>query len=117
MNNFLFEKEADNSQPSIRTPNLYTNSQDLHFETFQNYEMLVENRDKLKNFLSDKSIGTLIQWNGLATNDIGDYYKKSKSSFSTTKQYFNDCIMLPINTAISDDEIEYVIKQVNLFYE
>ena len=101
----------------LSLPKLYADSEDVYFETFQNYELLAKNRDKLKKFLNEKGIGTLIQWNGLAINDIGEYQKKSNSSFLNSKKYFKECLMLPINTVISDNEVSYVIEQINKFYE
>ena len=37
-----------------------------HFDVYQNYELLAERRDELRDFLRDASIGTLIQWGGKA---------------------------------------------------
>ena len=37
-----------------------------HFDVYQNYEIQAEDRDNLKQFLSEHGIGTLIQWGGMA---------------------------------------------------
>lgn len=37
-----------------------------HYDIYQNYEIEAESRDRLKQFLQDRGIGTLIQWGGVA---------------------------------------------------
>ena len=59
----------------------------------------------------------LIQWNGIAIHDIGDYSKNSNSNFSIAKNYFDGCLMLPMNTIITDDQVKFVIDSINQFYE
>ena len=100
----------------IRLPNLYNENDSLHFETFQNYELLVRDRDNLKAFLSEKKIGSIIQWGGMAIHDLKEYRKNSKSNFIVAKNYFDSCLMLPMNTAIVDEEINFVIDSINEFY-
>ena len=41
-----------------------------NFDVFQNYELLAEKRDSLREFLLSKNIGTLIQWGGQALSHI-----------------------------------------------
>jgi len=86
-------------------------------DTFQNYEILAENRDGLRDFLNQNHVGTLIQWGGITINMIGDYFKNSKSNFSVTKEYYDKCIMLPMNTIISDSDIRKVINLICKFYQ
>ena len=88
-----------------------------HFDTFQNYEILADKRDELKKYLSENGVGTLIQWGGITTNQILNFSANSKSSFSNTKSYYERCLMLPMNTIISDDQIHHVINIIKKFYE
>ncbi|VVM24268.1 hypothetical protein BSPWISOXPB_446 [uncultured Gammaproteobacteria bacterium] len=41
-----------------------------NFDVYQNYELQANNRDALKVYLSEKNIGTLIQWGGLAIHQF-----------------------------------------------
>ena len=41
-------------------------SDENHFDVFQNYELVAEDRDNLKEHLAQNGIGTLIQWGGMA---------------------------------------------------
>ena len=38
------------------------NENSKHFDTFQNYEIQLEKRNELKNFLKANGVGTIIQW-------------------------------------------------------
>ena len=46
------------------------NSDPNHFDVYQNYELEAENRDQLKDFLSQNGIGTLVQWGGMAVHQF-----------------------------------------------
>ena len=106
-----------NEIKALKLPELYNDSSNIHFETFQNFEILAVKRDKLKKYLREKGIGTLIQWGGLAIHNIENYRLNSKSTFDNTSKYFRDCLMLPMNTMISDNEIKYIIDTIKNFYE
>ena len=88
---------------------------DDHFDIFQNYEIQALNRNKLKDFLLQNGIGTLIQWNGKAVhqfNKLGFNQELPK-----TEKYFKRCIMLPINMFISNKDIDYISDKIISFYK
>jgi len=97
----------------ILPPPPETNSN--HFDTYQNYELRAKKRDELKSFLADNNIGTLIQWGGKAIHQIG---KLGLTNFNLpyTDQFFKECLMLPMNTSLTDDEALYISKKINEFY-
>ena len=99
----------------IDLPHHYNDSIE-HYETFQNYEILCYKRDELKEYLYSHNIGTLIQWGGITINKVMSYGRNSKSTFAETKKYYNRCLMLPINTHINDDEVNFVIRNIRKFY-
>jgi dTDP-4-amino-4,6-dideoxygalactose transaminase len=86
-----------------------------HFDIFQNYEIEAERRDELQRYLKDKEIGTLIQWGGKAVHQF------EKLGFNVslpyTEQMFTRCIMLPMNSSLSNADIEYVAANARRFYE
>jgi len=85
-----------------------------HFDIYQNYELQANQRDALKEYLSLKGVGTLIQWGGKAVHQferLGFNVKLPK-----TEKFFQRCIMLPMNIFLSDDEIQYICDQVWDFY-
>ena len=87
-----------------------------YFDVFQNYEIEADNRDELKKFLSSQEIGTLIQWNGQPVHSL------TKLGFTGTglpytENMYRKCLMLPLNTSLTDNEILYVSKKIKQFYE
>ena len=87
-----------------------------HYCTFQNFEILIKHRNKLKKFLLAHGIETLIQWKGVTLNKLNLSNLKKIGSYVNTKYYFNHCICLPINESLSDNDIKYISNKINYFY-
>ena len=85
-----------------------------NFDVYQNYELEAKNRDDLKSFLHQNNIGTLIQWGGMAVHQFKQLGFDQK--LPKTEQFFKDCIMLPMNIFISNDDIDYICEKVINFY-
>ena len=85
-----------------------------NFDVFQNYELLAEKRDSLREFLLSKHIGTLIQWGGQALSHINGL--GIEMNLPKTNNYFNKCIMLPMNTFLDDHDVDYVCDSIFEFY-
>lgn len=85
-----------------------------HYDVFQNYEVQVVDRDKLRESLKRAGVGTLIQWGGVAIHQMQEL--GFKNNLPNTDDYFSRCLMLPMNTFISDDDIHYVCDQITLFF-
>ena len=86
-----------------------------HFDVFQNYEITATNRNKLQSHLSEKNIGTLIQWGGIAIHQFKNLGFTQHCPNADT--FFEKCIMLPMNCFISDDDVHYVCDQIQSFYQ
>jgi len=85
-----------------------------HFDIFQNYELQADRRDELKDFLKTMGIGTLVQWGGKAVHQwerLGFTCRLPK-----VERFFQRCIMLPMNMFLTDDDIQYVCKNIRGFY-
>ena len=91
-----------------------TNSNNDHFDIFQNYEVEAERRDELKEYLSSKGVGTLIQWGGKAVHEFRDLGFNQSLPF--TEKIMRNSLMLPLNMTVTDDEIKYICKCVRDFY-
>lgn len=90
------------------------NADPAHFDIYQNYELQADRRDELKDHLKTKGIGTLIQWGGKAIHQwerLGFTCKLPRA-----EQFFQRCIMLPMNVFISDEDVYYVCSAVRTFY-
>ena len=86
-----------------------------HFDVFQNYEIEAERRDKLKEYLAEHGVGTLIQWGGKAVHQ----FKKLgfTQSLPFTERLMERMLMLPLNTSLSDNDVLYVSEKVKEFYK
>ena len=87
-----------------------------YFDVFQNYEIEADNRDELKKFLSTQEIGTLIQWNGQPVHSLTKLGFKG-TGLPYTENMYRKCLMLPLNTSLTDKEILYVSQKIKQFYE
>ena len=85
-----------------------------HFDVYQNYEITVDKRDELKNYLSEKNIGTLIQWGGKGIHHFKNL--GFTQVLPNTDTFFKRCIMLPMNLFITDDDVDYICKSIKEFY-
>ena len=90
-----------------------TNSDNNYFDIYQNYEIEVEKRDKLKNYLADKGVGTLIQWGGKAVHEFRDLGFNQSLPF--TEKIMRNSLMLPLNMTVTNDEVKYICKCVRSF--
>ena len=86
-----------------------------HFDVYQNYELTAENRDKFKNYLAEKNIGTLIQWGGKGVHQFTQLGFSQK--LPNTEKFFKSCIMLPMNIFISNEDVEYICEIIRNFYK
>ena len=86
-----------------------------YFDVYQNYELEAEQRDELKVYLKDNGIGTLIQWSGQPVHSITSL-GFSGTGLPYTEEMFTKCLMIPMNTALTNDEIQYVCDHIINFY-
>ena len=88
----------------------------IHFDVFQNYEICCKERDSLSLFLERKGIKTIIQWAGMPIHHSKLPSVDNSICLPKTDKFFKECLMLPMNSCISDDQIQYVINAINEFY-
>lgn len=84
------------------------------FDVYQNYEMEATSRDALRDHLGQRGVGTMIQWGGQPVHSIPGL--GFHVSLPNTERLFERCLMLPMNTTLSDEDVEYVIESVKAFY-
>ncbi len=89
-------------------------SEPTHFDVYQNYEIEAENRDQLREFLKDRGVGTLIQWGGRAVHQFTKLGLSRHLPY--TERMFKRCLMLPMNMAVTDEEVEYTCDCIADFY-
>jgi len=85
-----------------------------HFDVFQNYEIEADRRDELRSYLSDKGIGTIMQWGGTPVHQFKGL--GFTVSLPRTERFFERCVMLPMNMMVTDEEVRYIAASVRGFY-
>ena len=110
----IYQKGLENNKNIILPPAPKKNNN--NFDVFQNYEIIANNRNKLKKYLRKKGIGTLIQWNNQPLHSIKGINVRI-SSFKKTEEIYKKILMLPMNTALKTSQIKYIIKTINSFYD
>ena len=94
------------------------NSDGLNFDVYQNYECTAERRDELRPFLQGQGIGTLIQWSGVPIHHFKElgYGKEKFNDLYRTDEFFDSCLMLPMNMSLTNDDVDYIIENIRKFY-
>lgn len=85
------------------------------YDAFQNYEIESGRRDELRAWLEQHGIRTIIQWGGKAVhqfNGLGLEHVR----LPRTERLFTRCFLLPMNTSLSDDDVEYICHTIREFY-
>ncbi len=86
-----------------------------HFDVYQNYEIEAGRRDELRAQLEKDGIRTIIQWAGKPVHQFdGLGFKDVHLPF--TDRLFTRCFLLPMNTSLTDDEVQYICDRVRRFY-
>jgi dTDP-4-amino-4,6-dideoxygalactose transaminase len=86
-----------------------------HFDVYQNYEIEAGRRDELRAQLEKDGIRTIIQWAGKPVHQFeGLGFKNVELPF--TDRLFTRCFLLPMNTSLTDDEVQYICDRVRRFY-
>lgn len=86
-----------------------------YFDVYQNYEIEADHRDELKRYLAENGVGTLIQWGGKAVHQWAKL--GFTQSLPYTEYLFTRMLMLPMNMALSDDDIHSVCNCIRKFYK
>lgn len=87
------------------------------FEIFQNYEIEVvhaSERDGIRTHLYKQGIGTILQWGGKAVHEFEGLALKYSLPF--TEDLMRRCFLLPMNTSLSNDDVNYIIEAIRKYY-
>lgn len=87
-----------------------------HYDVYQNYEIEAERRDELQSYLDENGIRTIIQWAGTPVHQFKEL-GLSSSGLAKTNRFFERCLMLPMNTTLSDDDVTYICDKICAFYD
>jgi dTDP-4-amino-4,6-dideoxygalactose transaminase len=85
-----------------------------HFDVYQNYELLADRRDELRAFLESVGVRTIIQWAGTPVHQFREL--GFTVELPRTDAFFKRFVMLPMNAALSDEDVAYIVKSIRTFY-
>lgn len=85
-----------------------------HFDVYQNYEIEADERDALRAFLTERQIGTLLQWGGKAIHQFPAL--GFSAHLPRTDRLFERCLMLPLNMMVTLDDADHISATIREFY-
>lgn len=85
-----------------------------HFDVYQNYELEADRRDDLRSYLDQHGVKTIIQWAGTPVHQFKEL--GFTVDLPKTDAFFIRCMMLPMNFAVTDNEVDYIVKTIRSFY-
>lgn len=86
-----------------------------HFDSYQNYELEADRRDDLRAHLGENGVKTIIQWAGTPVHQFEALGFKDVN-LPATDRFFKRCFMLPMNTTLTNDDVDYICEQIRNFY-
>jgi dTDP-4-amino-4,6-dideoxygalactose transaminase len=108
----LYNEQLEEIDSILLPPPPSSNSK--YFDIFQNYEIEVERRDELRDFLSSKGIGTIIQWGGYAVHQFEDL--NLIGEFDYTNEMTKRFLLLPMHQMLKNEEVIFICDQIKIFY-
>lgn len=85
------------------------------FDVYQNYVIQAQERDRLVTYLEERGIEVLISW------PIPLHHQEALGlkhfQLPRTEKIAKEVVSLPMNTEISNEQVEYVVESVRRFYE
>ena len=85
-----------------------------YFDVFQNYVIRTPRRDELVEYLDHNNIGTLISWP--KPSHFHPNLDLQQFSLPNTESISREVVSIPMNTEISDEQVEYVIDVISGFF-
>lgn len=87
----------------------------LYYDVFQNYEVEVQERDRLVAHLKERGVEILIPWGGKAVHQF-KALGLSHFELPRTERLFRGALMLPLFAELGDDQVWYVSRCIEEFY-
>jgi dTDP-4-amino-4,6-dideoxygalactose transaminase len=86
-----------------------------HFDIYQNYEIEARDRDALRTHLEGDGVRTILQWGGKTIQQF-DRLGLAPAHLPYTEQMVQRFMLLPMNTALRDDDVHYICDSIEAFY-
>ena len=112
-------KNANLYRKYIKTKKVFITEEDPNvFNTYHTFVIQVERRNKLKEFLDKNGISTSIHYPiPIHLQPAAKKLKLDTKNLEMTEKQSQKIITLPVNQFLSEKEIKYICKMVNIFYD
>jgi len=92
------------------------NNNGAYFDVFQNYVVRAQERDRLVSYLEEHGIEVLTSW--YLSKPLHHHKALNLGHFHlpNTEEFAGESVSLPLNSEISDEQVEYVIQSILNFY-
>ena len=87
----------------------------LHFDIYQNYEVECDQRDLLRAHLDTNGVKTIIQWGGKMIHQFADL--RLNNDVPMAERLSGRYFLLPMNTSLSDEDVNYVGQQIIRYFD
>ena len=106
--------EGLNDVDALHLPPAPTENGD-NFDVYQNYEIEADRRDELKRHLEARGVRTIVQFGGKALHQF-EALGMQGVSLPATERLYERALLLPMNTTITDDDVDFIIDSITDFY-
>jgi dTDP-4-amino-4,6-dideoxygalactose transaminase len=86
-----------------------------YFDIYQNYEFCHAQRDALRAYLSERNIGTIIQWGGFGIHELKNL--GMRRDLPKTDRFFRASLLLPLNHILTDEQVDHVVAALGAFFK
>lgn len=108
----LYDAALEDVAEVVRPPG--PDADEIHFDVYQNYEIEADQRDRLRDFLAARGIGTLVPWGGKAVHQWPALGFKAR--LPLTENLFERLLLLPMHAWLSDAEVAITASSVRGFF-
>ncbi len=81
-----------------------------YFDTYQNYEIQLDRRDGLRDYLKMNGVGTIVQWGGKMLHQFKKLSLKNEAPYA--EKMSKRMLLLPMNHMLEDEEVKYICNLI-----
>ena len=107
-----YEENLNNLDSIVLPP--CPDSSENHYDIFQNYEVEVDDRENLRNFLEDSGIGTILPWAGYCLHDFDDL--DLVGEYNNSIEFSKRFMLLPLHASLTLEEVDIISEKILKFY-
>lgn len=108
----IYDERLSGLEPVLLPPG--PDSDNLRFDIFQNYEIQAEDRERLREHLAGRGVGTILQWGGHMIHQFEDLGLRADARYA--EEMSARYMLMPMHPLLSDDDVNYICDAVLDFY-